>query len=234
MALVVAAVMSACSGGSTPPATGDAGGDHDSGGSQQMRILARRRGRGDLSFAPWPRRARTSTRSFAGGGDRRIETAVADSSHHARWSTSTKASSGGTRRPTPSFARVHAGPERRKSKAGRAEKDFTEPVLADSDLRPFQAHWNGRRLGPASLPSALERPTKLERRRRWRLSLWPLIDDAMTVCHVAVNGGRFCANRGLRDAGPAAGAERCLRKVSARRSRGGPRRVRRKRGSCRA
>jgi hypothetical protein len=34
--------------------------------------------------------------------------------------------------------------ERRRSKAGRAEKDFTEPGLADSDLRPFQAHWNGR------------------------------------------------------------------------------------------
>jgi superfamily II DNA or RNA helicase len=34
--------------------------------------------------------------------------------------------------------------ERRTSKAGRAEKDFTELVLVDSDLRPFQAHWNGR------------------------------------------------------------------------------------------
>jgi hypothetical protein len=35
--------------------------------------------------------------------------------------------------------------ERRTSKAGHVEKDFTEPVLVDSDLRPFQAHWNGRR-----------------------------------------------------------------------------------------
>jgi hypothetical protein len=29
-------------------------------------------------------------------------------------------------------------------KAGRVEKDFTEPLLVESRLRPFQAQWSGR------------------------------------------------------------------------------------------
>jgi hypothetical protein len=35
-------------------------------------------------------------------------------------------------------------PGRRRSKGERAAKEFTKPLLGDSHLRHFQAHWTGR------------------------------------------------------------------------------------------
>jgi hypothetical protein len=74
----------------------------------------------------------------------------------------------GAERPTsPRGLRAHS-----QDPCGRPIlKDFTEPVSVDSDLRPFQAHWNGR--PKLASPRASRTSVSLSPANRHGRACWP-------------------------------------------------------------